>query len=294
MQMEQAVRSSKSIPLRAFLNPVAMVRSLWRQRELVSQLARRDIEGRYKAARLGLLWAILTPLCLLGIYTFVFAVVFKFRWSDDPTAHESRGQFALTMFCGMLLYGLFSEVVNRAPQMIVANPNYVKKVVFPLEVFVVSGLASALINMLIGYGVWLAGWLLIERCLPPWTIVWMPVVLLPVCLTTAGVSWVLASIGVFVRDVGHAVILATQVLFFATPIFYSLQRVPQPWRRVLEINPLTHAIEDMRRIMMWKGMGDPPQPEWTWWIGMTAASAVIALLGYAFFMKSKRAFADVI
>jgi lipopolysaccharide transport system permease protein len=292
--MERAVRTSTGRPLRAFLNPVAMVRELWGQRELIWQLAKRDIEGRYRAARLGLLWAILTPLCLLGIYTFVFAVVFQMRWSDDPTAYESRGQFALMMFCGMLLYGLFSEVVTRAPQMIVANPNYVKKVVFPLEVFVVSGLMSALINMLIGYGVWLAGWLLIERCPPPWTIAWMPVVLLPVCLTTAGVSWVLASIGVFVRDVGHAVILATQVLFFATPIFYSLQRVPQPWRRVLEINPLTHAIEDMRGIMMWKGVGAAPQPEWAWWLGMTAASAIIAVLGYAFFMKSKRAFADVI
>ncbi len=194
----------------------------------------------------------------------------------------------------LVLFGLFSEVVNRAPYMIVGNPNYVKKVVFPLEVFVLSGLGSALINMLIGYGAWLIGWVLIERCLPPWTIVWMPVVLLPVCLTTAGVSWALASIGVFVRDVGHAVSLATQVLFFATPIFYSLQRVPQPWRRVLEVNPLTHAIEDLRRIMMWKGGGPAPQPEWAWWIAITAVSAVLALLGYAFFMKSKRAFADVI
>ena len=291
--MEQAVRSSEVKPLWAFLSPAAMLRGLWGHRELIWQLTKRDIEGRYRAARLGLLWAVLTPLCLLAIYTFVFAVVFQFRWSDDPG--ETRGQFALTMLCGMLLYGLFSEVVNRAPYMIVFNPNYVKKVVFPLEVFVVSGLASALINMLIGYGVWLIGWLLIEHRLPPWTLVWMPVVLLPVCLTTAGVSWILASIGVFVRDVGHAVLLATQMLFFATPIFYSLQRVKQPsFRRVLEINPLTHAIEDMRRIMMWTGSGPAPHPEWSWWLGTMAVSAVVALLGYAFFMKSKRAFADVI
>jgi ABC-type polysaccharide/polyol phosphate export permease len=200
--MEQAVRTSEAKPLRVFLNPIAMLRGLLAQRELIWQLAKRDIEGRYRAARLGLLWAVLTPLCLLGIYTFVFAVVFRFRWTDNP--NETRGQFALTMFCGMLLYGLFAEVANRAPQMVVANPNYVKKVVFPLEVFVVSGLLSALINMLIGYGVWLVGWLLIEHRMPPWTLVWMPVVLLPVCLTTAGVSWFLASIGVFIRDVGHA------------------------------------------------------------------------------------------
>ncbi len=292
--MEQVVRSSAAHPLRAYLNPVAMLRGLWSHRELIWQLAKRDIEGRYRAARLGLLWAILTPLCLLAIYTFVFAVVFQFRWSDDPNVHESRGEFALTMFCGMLLYSLFAEVVNRAPVMIISNPNYVKKVVFPLESFVVSGLVSALINMMIGYGVWMAGWLAIERCLPPWTIVWMPVVILPVCLVTTGLSWVLASIGVFIRDVGHAVGLATQVLFFATPIFYSLQRVPERWRCVLELNPLTHAVEDMRRVMMWDGAGAAPQPEWSWWIATMAASTVIALLGYAFFMKSKRAFADVI
>lgn len=290
--MEHAVRSSTAKSLRVFLNPLVMARALWGQRELIWQLARRDIEGRYRAAKLGLLWAILTPLCLLGIYTFVFAVVFKFRWTDNP--NETRGEFALTMFCGMLLYGLFSEVVNRAPHMIVSNPNYVKKVVFPLEVFIISGLVSALINMLIGYGVWLGGWLMLERCLPPWTIVWMPVLLLPVCLVTAGISWVLASIGVFLRDIGHAVGLATQVLFFATPIFYSLDRVPKKWQGVLAINPLTHSIEDLRAVMMWSGTGPAPQPAWGWWIAMTAVSAIVALLGYAFFMKSKRAFADVI
>jgi lipopolysaccharide transport system permease protein len=290
--MEQAVRTSEVKPLRVFLNPIAMLRGLLAQRELIWQLAKRDIEGRYRAARLGLLWAVLTPLCLLGIYTFVFAVVFRFRWTDNP--NETRGQFALTMFCGMLLYGLFAEVANRAPQMVIANPNYVKKVIFPLEVFVVSGLLSALINMLIGYSVWLVGWLLIENRMPPWTLIWMPVVLLPVCLTTAGVSWFLASIGVFIRDVGHAVVLATQILFFATPIFYSIERVPQPYRRVLEINPLTHAVEDIRRIMMWDGSGPAPHPQWSWWLGTMAASTILALLGYAFFMKSKRAFADII
>jgi lipopolysaccharide transport system permease protein len=161
-------------------------------------------------------------------------------------------------------------------------------------VFVISGLLSSLINMLIGYGVWLAGWLLLERCLPPWTIVWMPVLLLPVCLMTAGISWVLASIGVFLRDISHAVGLATQVLFFATPIFYSLERVPVKWHGVLKINPLTHSIEDLRAVMMWGGIGPAPHPSWGWWIAMTALSAGVALLGYAFFMKSKRAFADVI
>ena len=264
-----------------------MVRSLWSHRELTWQLARRDIESRYRSARLGLLWSVLTPLILLAIYTFVFAVVFKVRWGDDQS--QSRGEFALIMFCGMLLYNLFAEVVNRAPLMVVANPNYVKKVVFPLEILVLSGLLCALINMLIGYGAWWVGWALIRGTWPHGTAVWFPIAIVPVCLTTLGVSWLLAALGVFIRDVGHAVALAVQALFFMTPIFYSIERVPYPFRRVLELNPLTYAIEDVRRVLMW---GQPPN--WAWWCGTVAASAVLAVLGYAFFMKSKRAFADVV
>lgn len=286
--MEHVVHTGKPPSLAQFLSPAAMLRSLWAHRELIWQLAKRDVEGRYRTARLGLLWAILTPLILLGIYTFVFAVVFQFKW-DMNNANESRGQFALTMFCGMLLYNLFAEVVTRAPGMIVANPNYVKKVVFPLEVFIVSALISGLINLLIGCGVWLVGWGLVERSMPEWTMLLLPVVLLPTCLVTLGLSWVLASVGVFVRDVGHAVTLAVQVLFFATPIFYSIEKVPERYRPVLQINPLTHAVEDMRRILMRGEM-----PDWPWWGATLAGALIFAVCGYAFFMKSKRAFADVV
>jgi len=287
MSMEQAIRSGSGLSIVRLLNPIAMVRNLWSYRELALQMAKRDIQGRYRAARLGLLWSVLNPLILLAIYTFVFTEVFRVRWTD--TGMESRGMFALTMFCGMLLFNLFSEVVTRAPQMVVSNPNYVKKIVFPLEVFIISGLLSGLFNMLIGYVVWFIGWGLVVREWPQPSMMWFPVVLVPVCLTTAGVSWVLASLGVFVRDVGHIVVLAVQVLFFATPIFYPIDRVPQPFRRVLELNPLTHAIEDIRHVLMNGG-----SPHWHWWLASMGGSAVLALLGYAFFMKSKRAFADVI
>lgn len=281
------VRTSQGPSLVAFLNPFAAVANLWRHRDLIWQLAKLDIVGRYKAARLGLLWSILTPLFLLAVYTFAFAVVFKARWGDNP--NESRAEFALTMFCGLLLYNLFAEVVLRAPGMVVGYPNYVKKVVFPLEVFIVSGLLSALVNMLIGYGVWFTGWTLLNRALPHATIALFPLILLPVCLASAGVAWFLASVGVFVRDVGHAVGIAIQVLFFATPIFYSIDRVPEPYRAILQLNPLAHALEDARRILMW---GETPN--WMWWGVTVAASGALALFGYAFFMKSKRAFADVI
>lgn len=287
MTGQSVVHSGAGRPFLSYLNPLAMLRNLYAHRELTWQLAKRDVQIRYREAQLGLLWAVLSPLILLCIYTFVFSIVFAARWGDDP--NESRGQFALTLFCGMLLFNLFGEVAQRSPYMVVSNPNYVKKVVFPLEVFPVSGLLSAMINMLIGYAVWLIGWGMIQRTLPPWTIIWFPLVLAPVCLTTLGVSWFLASLGVFLRDVSHAVVLGVQVLFFASPVFYSMERVKQPFRLVLEVNPLSHAIEDVRRILM---HGQPP--DWGWWIGSTAASVVLAVLGYTFFMKSKRAFADVL
>jgi len=193
------------------------------------------------------------------------------------------------MFCGMVLYNMFAEVMNRASTMIVANPNYVKKVVFPLEVLVVAALITALINMVIGYGVWWVGWALVRGTWPQVTALWFPVVALPVCLITLGASWILASIGVFIRDVGHAVALVVQALFFMTPIFYSLEQVPDRYRWVLEINPLAHAVEDIRGVLI---MGD--NPDWYWWCMSAGSAVVLVVFGYAFFMKSKRAFADVV
>lgn len=296
---EQAIRTGAGASVRKLLDPLAMVRNLWSHRQLAWQLARRDIVGRYRSSWLGLLWAVITPLILLAIYTFVFAVVFNARWGDD--AAESRGVFALTMFCGMLIYNLFAEVANRSPMLIVENPNYVKKVVFPLEVLIVSSLIAAMFSLLVGFGVWLVGWGLIMQTWPSWTVVWLPLVLMPVSLVTLGCGWFLASLGVFIRDLTHAVLLGTQVLFFATPIFYRVERVPPSFQFVMKLNPLTHAVGDARRVMLgqqyleWIGQpGGATHPYWGVWAMTVVASAAFALLGYAFFMKSKRAFADVL
>lgn len=288
--MERAltvVRSSAAVPLAAYLNPLAMLANLSRHSYLTWQLARRELHARYRGTHLGLLWAVLTPLLMLAIYTFIFAIIFKTRW--NAAAEETRGEFALTLFCGLLLYNVFAEVVNRSSGMIVSVPNYVKKLVFPVEIFVVAGLLSAVINMLLSLGVWLLGWLLLKWTLPHATLVYVPLVVLPVALTALGIGWTLASLGVFVRDVGHAVGIAVQMLFFLTPIFYQLEAVPQPYRALVALNPLAHAVEDMRRVMMF---GQPPM--WLGWSLALAGSMLLALGGYAFFMKSKRAFADVL
>lgn len=286
-QIPVGIRSPAAPSFFRFLNPIDAARNLWSHRDLVWQLAQRDVATRYRATHLGLLWSVLTPLIQLAVYTFIFAIVFKARWGTD--AGESQGVYALAIFCGMLVYNVFSEVMTRAPGLVVGNPNYVKKLVFPLEVFVPSALIGALINMVISLGVWLVGWMLITRSWPQLTSLWLPVALVPVLFTTVGLSWGIASLGVFVRDLSHAVQLFVQILFFMTPIFYRVDSVPYPYRVILEVNPLSHAIEDVRNALM-RGT----HPDWLWWGAATLGALVLAQAGYAFFMKSKRAFADVL
>jgi lipopolysaccharide transport system permease protein len=274
-------------PFRSFLHPGRMLWNLWSHRDLAVQLAQREIASRYRATRLGLLWSVLTPLFMLGIYTFALAGVLGARWnSNKPGAY---GEFALYLYCGLLVFYLFSEVLTKAPTMVVSNANYVKKVVFPLEVLVVSGLLAGLFNLLVGCGVWLAFWCVMKLALPHVTALYLPLVIAPVCLATLGLSWIAAALGVFVRDVGHFIALAVQALFFCTPVFYRIEQVPQPYRTVLALNPLAQALEDARRVMVEGG-----SPDWFWWSVSLVGSALLAVAGYAFFMKSKRAFADVI
>jgi lipopolysaccharide transport system permease protein len=268
------------------LHPVALVKRLWSYRGLIAQFTRREIEGRYKSSFLGFAWSYVQPLVLLIIYTFVFGVVFQARWPGARTGNLS--EFGLVLFSGLIVFGIFSECVNRAATLIVSVPNYVKRVVFPLEVLPVSVLGSALFHAAVSLSVLLSASFLLSRQLP-WTIVLVPVVILPLVLLSLGLAWFLASLGVFVRDLGHLVGLIVQVLMFATPIFYPLEGIPLRLRPLISVNPLTPIVENMRRVIF---RGESPQ-----WLALgawTAATAVVALLGYAWFMKTKKAFADVI
>lgn len=297
--MQRVIRSGAGVPIADLLNPLRAAANLWAHRNLMTQMAAREVAGRYRSSLLGMFWAVITPLLLLLIYTFVFSVVLKARWGRNES--EPAGDFAITMFCGMLVFNLFAEAVNRAPTLIVSNPNLVKKVVFPLEVLVPSALLSAGFTFVVGVAVWLIGWFLVTHSLPSLSILWLPVVLLPIALLTLGVSWVLASLGVFARDIGHMVTLITQILFFTTPVFFRPDVLKEPFRTIINLNPLTHVVEDARRVMMgdyyWTLLGQPAgptHPTWETWSVNVLASGVVALLGYAFFVKSKRAFSDVI
>ncbi len=268
------------------LNPREVARELWSRRQLIAQFTRREIEGRYRGSVLGLLWSFAQPLTLLLTYTLVFGGVFKARWSE--AGGTGLTDFALALFCGLLAYNLLAECVTRAPGLIVAVPNYVRKVVFPLEVLPVSVLGSALFHAAVSLAVLLAVRLATGGGLSL-TLLLLPLVVLPLVCLCLGAAWFLAGLGVYLRDVGYLIGLAMQVLLFATPIFYPLGALPDWARAALRLNPLVDVVENVRRVVLW---GRPP--DWVplgLWLGV---SGVILLLGYAWFMQTKRGFPDVL
>jgi lipopolysaccharide transport system permease protein len=268
------------------LNPFALARNLWRHHSLIRQLTRREIEGRYRGSFLGILWSLAQPLFMLLVYTVVFGLVFQPHWPQARS--DGLGEFALILFCGLTAFGLFAECVGRAPRLVVGVPNYVKKVVFPLEILPLPVLGAALFHTLISLAVLLAAQLLVARSIP-WTIVLLPLVLLPAIFLSLGCMWLLASLGVFVRDVGQAIGILVQALFFFTPIFYALEAIPEPLRTLIGYNPLAPVVENARRVILWGQL--PSFPELAAWLVVTAG---IMMLGYAWFVKTKKAFADVI
>ncbi len=269
-----------------YAHPWRFVLQFVKYREMIWQFTRRQVQERYRGSYLGILWTLITPLSMLLIYTFVFSVIFKARWENEGTGGLTG--FAIVVFSGMIVFNIFGDCVARAPTLITSNPNYVKKVVFPLEILPVSTLGAALVNSSFGLVIVLAGLLLSSGTLH-WTLLYLPLVYLPLVALTLGLSWLLASLGVFIRDIGNFIGTAVQLLFFLTPIVYPMSAVPQPLQLVLRLHPLTVVVDDFRRVVLW-GLA----PDWPWLGGATLLSCLVMLAGYEWFMRSKQAFADVL
>lgn len=265
----------------------AMIKGLWCHRQLIVQMIKREVVGRYQGSVFGLAWSFLNPVFMLVVYTFVFSEIFKSRWGGVG-GDDSKTQFAVVLFVGMIVLSLFSEVVNRAPGLILANVNYVKKVVFPIEILPVIAMGAALFHSLISLSVLLIAFILFNGYLH-WTVVFMPLVMIPLIILTTGLAWMLASLGVFIRDVGQTVVLITTVLMFLSPIFYPVIAVPERFRPFIMANPLTFIIEQARDVLIWGHFPD--------WFGLgiyTVTATVIAWAGYAWFQKTRKGFADVL
>jgi len=262
-----------------------VLKGLGRHRHLIWQLTQRELAARYRGSLLGFFWTFLNPVLMLSVYTFVFSVAFKARW---PGASASRTEFALILFSGLVVFTLFTEPILRSPFLIVSNANYVKKIVFPLEALPCVALATALFNAGVGFSLLLAASVLLGSSVH-WTVLFLPLTLLPVALVSLGLSWLLASLGTFLRDVGPVVGVLAQVLMFMTPIFYPLAALPEPFRRIVGLNPLAFVIEQVRGHIFY---GRPP--DWLRLAVFIAAGLVIGWLGLSFFQRTRNAFANVL
>ncbi len=271
--------------IRKHLDPRHLLSTLARNRDLIRQLSSREIRERYQGSLLGVGWALLTPLATLAVYTLVFGFIFRARWDQGETGIAS---FATVLFAGMVAYNVFGESLARASSLVRSHPNYVKKVVFPLEILPVTTISAALFHSLIGVTI-----VLVLRWFTNGTVsatVWLlPLAYVPLVAFTLGLSWLLAAVGVFYRDLDSLTPIALNLLFFLTPILYPLTAVPEPLRTFVRANPLSSVVEDFRRTLLWSSA-----PDWQWLAINTAASLLVALFGYTAFMALRRAFSDVL
>ena len=265
--------------------PLDLLRSLWRHRQLISTMTRREVIGRYRGSVIGIAWSFFNPLLMLAVYTFVFSEVFQARWAGQDT---SKGGFAILLFVGMIVHGLFAECANRSPSLIMSNGNYVKKVLFPLEVLSVVTLGSALFHTGTSLIVLLLAQFVLTHTLY-WTALLLPLVLLPLVIATLGFSWLLAALGVYLRDVGQVIGVLTTVLLFLSPVLYPVAALPPAYQPWLRLNPLTYIIEESRNVLLFG--------RWPDWQSMALAmliACVIAMAGFTFFQKARKGFADVL
>ena len=260
--------------------------SLWKHRELIARLTKREILGRYQGAALGLIWSAVIPLISLSIYTLIFSQVFKAHWGN--LEEEGSIAFALNAFAGLISFNILSECVTKSPNIISDNPNYVKKIIFPVEIMAASTTLAACFNGLISLGILIAFQLVALHKLPL-TVLWMPMIWLPLILGCLSASWLLAATGVFLRDISQATPIALNLLMFASPIFYPISALPAAWQKIMELNPLAHIILETRRACIEGG-----QPHISYLAIGTLTALAACEISLRIFNRSKKFFADVL
>lgn len=271
------------------ISMLALARTLCKHRQLIWQMTKREVLGRYKGSYLGLGWSFLNPLLMLCVYTFVFSVVFKARWGvASETGEESKAMFAIVLFVGMIVHALFAEILNRAPGLIVGNVSYVKKVVFPLEILPIVTACAALFHTLVSLIVWLLAYVIFID-IPHWQVLFLPVVMLPLLTLALGFAWFLASLGVFLRDVGQTIVIVTTIMMFMAPVFFPVKSLPEEFHPLIMANPLTFIIEQARDVLIWGRL-----PDFLGLLTYMAASLIVLWAGFAWFQKTRKGFSDVL
>jgi lipopolysaccharide transport system permease protein len=260
------------------------LRSIYEHRDLLRSLVRREIEVKYRGSSLGKLWILLLPVMMLGVYTFVFGAIYGSRWG----ASSDLSDFVPMLYCGLIVHSIFAETVGRAPSIIVNNPNYVKKVIFPLELLPLGSLATSLFNAGVSFLLMLILVLVLKGGLH-WTLVTAPLVVLPLVLYAIGFAWLIAALGVFFRDIEQIIGVLMSMLLFLSPVFYSVSSAPQLARALLNFNPLTYPIEEIRSVVLLGLM-----PQWQQWMLQMLIGLMVAWFGLWVFERVRPAFADVV
>lgn len=266
-------------------NPFLGLISLLKYRGLLYELIKRDFIGRYKGSVLGVGWSLFNPLLMLAVYTLVFSVAFKARWD---VGDDGKLSFAIILFSGMIVHAFFAECINRAPTLILVNPSYVKKVVFPLEILPIVTLSSALLHFVVSFIILLI-FCLITGAEVHAGIFLFPIILLPLVLMALGFSWLLASLGVYLRDLAQAITMVSTVLIFLAPVFYPITALPQAYQTYVKWNPITLPVNQLRETMLF-GLS----PNWGEWFVAFVISVLICCFGYWWFQHTRKGFADVI
>jgi len=263
-----------------------VLRQSWLQRQLFFKLLLRDFAERYRGSYLGVLWSFVLPLLSLLVFTIFFGVILKMRWAG--LASDSLSDLGLILFVGMALYNFFAECIGRAPGLILAHQNYVKNVIFPLEMLPAVMVTSALLTLiatllviLLLQVVWGSGL--------TWMALLLPVAVLPLALFVLGLSWFLAALGVYIRDIQQLIVPLVQLMMFLSPVFYPIGALPESMRPWLQLSPLAVVIEQTRAIILF---GQPPA--WVPYLLCLGVGLATALLGVWWFARTRKGFADVL
>ncbi|WP_438866276.1 ABC transporter permease [Pseudomonas sp. L1(2025)] len=267
-------------------SPLSLVLSLWKNRSLIRRMTRREVVGRYKGSVIGIAWSFFNPLLMLLVYTFVFSNIFKSRWPS--VSGNSTGDFAIMVFIGMMIHAFFSECLNKSPDTLLNNKNYITKVVFPLEILPVINAGGAIFHFIISLLVTAVALVWLGH-FPGVSVLFFPVLITPLILGTLGVTWITTSLGVYVRDIGQLVLFASSVLLFLSPVFYPTSALPEKYQLWLSFNPLTYFIEGSRGILLYDQAPDLMQV-----LSSYLISIFIFFVGYYWFQKTRKGFADVL
>ncbi len=273
-------------------NPATPARSLWKRRDLLWQFTKRNVQSGFRGSVLGVFWVVLSPLLMLGLYTFVFGVVFGGGFeqvvADGAVVRKEGVSYALGIFLGLSVMNLVSGTLSSCATLVVANPNFVKKVVFPLEVLPVAQVGNLAFNFCICLLLCLVGAVTVgDGFSSAW--VWLPLIILPVFLIALGAGWLLASMGVFFRDLGQLTQFLGMVLLYASGVFYSVGKIPAAYWTFLKWNPVLHIVDQLRQVVLWQTVPDGRTILLLWVSGLMVFQG-----GYWVFQRLRPDFADVL